>query len=137
MAPSGFSLKGRIHGPTGTMPPGDFVNTTTVNEWDILQLFGSLTMNNVGGSGLRTDLHFGRMTLDFGMRRYVARNDFRNTTNAFDGVHWQIGEGKTWRFRAFLVEPVIRDDGATGRADRKECVLGDLRGEPALFPGST
>ena len=89
--------------------PGDFVNTTTVNEWDILQLFGSLTMNNVAGSGLRTDLHFGRMTLDFGMRRYVARNDFRNTTNAFDGVHWQISEGKTWRFRAFLVEPVIRD----------------------------
>ncbi len=89
--------------------PGDFVNTTTVNEWDILQLFGSMTLDNVAGSGLRTDLHFGRMTLDFGMRRYVARNDFRNTTNAFDGVHWQISEGKTWRFRAFLVEPVIRD----------------------------
>jgi hypothetical protein len=48
------------------------------------------------------------MTLDFGMRRYVARNDFRNTTNAFDGVHWQISEGQTWRFRAFLVEPVNR-----------------------------
>ncbi len=88
--------------------PGDFVNNTTVNEWDILQLFGSLTLNNIGGSGLRTDLHFGRMTLDFGRRRYIARNDFRNTTNAFDGVHWQIGQDKTWRFRVFLVEPVIR-----------------------------
>src|SRR6185503_3799924 len=64
--------------------------------------------NNVGGSGLRTDLHVGRMTMDFGMRRYVARNDFRNTTNSFDGAHWQIGEGQTWRFRAFLVEPVVR-----------------------------
>ena len=90
--------------------PGDFRNATTVNQFDILQLLGSLTVNNVGGSGLRTDLHFGRMTMDFGMRRYVARNDFRNTTNAFDGVHWQIGEGQTWRFRAFLVEPVLRDD---------------------------
>ncbi len=89
--------------------PGDFVNNTTVNEWDILQLFGSLTLDNVVGSGLRTDLHFGRMTLDFGSRRYVARNNFRNTTNAFDGVHWQVGQGKTWRFRAFLVAPVIRD----------------------------
>ena len=49
------------------------------------------------------------MTLDFGKRRYVSRNDFTNTTKAFDGVHWQIGQGKTWRFRAFLVEPVIRD----------------------------
>lgn len=88
---------------------GDFRDTTTVNEWDILQLFGSLTVNNIGGSGLRTDLHVGRMTMDFGMRRYVARNGFRNTTNAFDGVHWQIGQNNTWRFRAFLVEPVIRD----------------------------
>jgi hypothetical protein len=88
---------------------GGFVNTTTVNEWDILQVFGSLTADNFWGSGLRMDLHFGRMTLDFGSRRYVARNDFRNTTNAFDGVHWQIGKGKLWRIRTFLVEPVIRD----------------------------
>ncbi|MGB5056811.1 MAG: alginate export family protein [Nitrospirales bacterium] len=89
---------------------GDFVNNTTVNEWDILQVFGSLTVDNVLGSGLRTDLHFGRMTLDFGSRRYIARNDFRNTTNAFDGVHWQIGKEKLWRFRTFLVEPVIRNE---------------------------
>jgi hypothetical protein len=89
---------------------GDFVNNTTVDEWDILQLFGSLTVDNVLGSGLRTDLHFGRMTLDFGSRRYVARNDYRNTTNAFDGFHWQIAKGKLWRFRTFIVEPVIRNE---------------------------
>ncbi len=73
---------------------GDFRDTTTVNEYDILQLLGSLTLNNVGGSGLRTDVHFGRMTMDFGRRRLIARNDFRNTSNAFDGVHWQIGQGQ-------------------------------------------
>ncbi len=89
---------------------GDFRNTSTVNEYDILQLLGSLTVDNVGGSGLRTDLHFGRMTMDFGRRRLIARNDFRNTSNAFDGVHWQIGQGQTWRFRAFFVEPVIRGE---------------------------
>ena len=89
---------------------GDFVNNTTVNEWDILQLFGALTVDNVLGSGLRTDLHVGRMTLDFGSRRYIARNDFRNTTNAFDGIHWQIGKADTWRFRTFITEPVIRDE---------------------------
>ena len=89
---------------------GDFRDTTTVNEYDILQLLGSLTLDNVGGSGLRTDLHFGRMTMDFGRRRLIARNDFRNTSNSFDGAHWQIGQDKTWRVRAFFVEPVIRDD---------------------------
>ncbi|MBK9307973.1 MAG: alginate export family protein [Nitrospira sp.] len=90
--------------------PGDFRDTTTINEFDILQLLGSLTMNDVLGTGLRTDVHVGRMTLDFGRRRLIARNDFRNTTNAFDGVHWQINQGRIWRFRAFIVEPVIRDD---------------------------
>ena len=89
--------------------PGDFRNITTVNEFDILQLFGSLTVHNVFGSGLRTDVHFGRMTMDFGKRRYIARNGFRNTTNAFDGLHWQIGQDNRWRFRAFFVEPVVRD----------------------------
>ena len=113
--------------------PGDFRNVTTVNQFDILQLFGALSINNVGGSGLRTDLHFGRMTMDFGRRRYVARNDFRNTTNAFDGVHWQISEGQTWRFRAFLVEPVIRFEEQPDEQSRKSVFWGAYA-ESAHFP---
>ena len=107
--PFRFLFEGQDSRALSSDEPGDFKNVNTINQFDILQLFGAVSLNNVGGSGLRTDLHFGRMTMDFGMRRYVARNDFRNTTNAFDGVHWQISEGETWRFRAFLVEPVIRD----------------------------
>ena len=107
--PFRFLFEGQDSRALSSDEPGDFRNTTTVDQFDIVQLFGSLTVNNVGGTGLRTDLHFGRMTMDFGNRRYVARNDFRNTTNAFDGVHWQIGQNNTWRIRAFLVEPVIRD----------------------------
>jgi len=91
---------------------GDFRDATTVNEFDILQLLGSLTLENIGRSRLRTDFHFGRMTMDFGRRRLIARNDFRNTSNTFDGLHWQIGQNKTWRFRAFFVEPVIRNEVA-------------------------
>jgi hypothetical protein len=108
--PFRFLFEGQDSRELSNDQPGDFRTTQTVNQFDILQLFGALSINNVGGSGLRTDLHFGRMTMDFGMRRYVARNDFRNTTNAFDGVHWQISEDQTWRFRAFLVEPVFRDE---------------------------
>jgi Alginate export len=89
---------------------GDFRDATTVNEFDVLQLIGSLTANNVFGTGLRTDFHFGRMTLDLGNRRLVARNAFRNTINSFDGFHWQLSQGNTWRIRAFATQPVVRDD---------------------------
>ncbi len=87
----------------------DFVNASIRNESDILQVIVSATANNVLGTDLRTDLHVGRLTMDFGRRRLIARNDFLNTTNAFDGVHWQLAKDKVWRIRAFLVEPVIRD----------------------------
>ena len=73
------------------------------------KLLVSATAKNVFGTGLRTDLHFGRLTIDFGRRRLIARNDFGNSTNAFDGLHWQLAKDKVWRLRAFLVEPVIRD----------------------------
>src|SRR4029077_7551850 len=108
--PFRFLFEGQDSRELSNDGPGDFRTTQTINHFDITQLFGALSIKNIGGSGLRTDLHVGRMTMDFGMRRYVARNDFRNTTNAFDGVHWQIGEDQTWRFRTFLVEPVLRDD---------------------------
>ncbi len=103
---------------------GDFRDTTTVNEYDVLQLLGSLTLDNVGGSGLRTNVHFGRMTMDFGRRRLIARNDFRNTSNAFDGVHWQIGRDKTWRLRAFFVEPVIRHEVSLDEQNNKSVFWG-------------
>ena len=103
---------------------GDFRDSTTVNEFDILQLMGGLTLNNVMGTGLRTDFHFGRMTMDIGNRRLIARNAFRNTTNSFDGFHWQVSQDKTWRLRAFLVEPVIRDFVTLDRQNDKSLFWG-------------
>ena len=45
--------------------PGDFVTTGIENEMDILQLLVSVTAKNVMGTGLRTDLHFGRLSIRF------------------------------------------------------------------------
>jgi len=90
--------------------PRDFARSE-VDKFDVLQLFVSATTRDLFGTGLRADAHIGRLTLDFGSRRLVARNRFRNTTNSFDGIHLQLGDGEAWRVRAFFARPVAREPG--------------------------
>lgn len=85
-----------------------FVNDTHVNEIDIQQLHIDLVSSNFLNSGLSTELSLGRLNLDLGRRRWVARNSFRNTTNTFDGISWLIGKGNIWQVRTFALTPVHR-----------------------------
>ncbi len=103
---SRFLFEGQDSRSLGT-DPGEFTDNRLENTTDVVQLLGSFTLHNVLGTGLRTDMHIGRMTMDFGRRRYVARNDFRNTTNSFNGVHWQVARENAWRLRAFFTLPTI------------------------------
>lgn len=86
-----------------------FVTTNSfVDETDILQLYGGLGTHNFLGTGLHAEATFGRQTLDFGSRRLIGRNQFRNTINAFDGLHMSLGNDESWQVRAFVVAPVQR-----------------------------
>ncbi|MCW1382104.1 alginate export family protein [Novosphingobium sp. KCTC 2891] len=70
-----------------------------------------------GGRGLLT---LGRFTMDLGGRRLVARNRFRNTTNAFTGAQldWTAADGK--RLVTFWTMPQVRlPDDAAGIADNR------------------
>lgn len=104
--------------------PGDFVNTGIKNEMDVLQAFIALTVKDFLITGFRTDLHLGRLTMDFGSRRLIARNAFRNTTNAFDGLHWQLAQDHQWRIRAFLVEPVLIDSSQLDEQSKRHVFWG-------------
>ena len=88
--------------------PGDFATNAVVNEHDFQQLFLSAGMDDVFDTGLRADLHVGRINMNVGRRRLIARNFFRNTTNAFDGAHLSLLREEAWRIRAFLTFPVNR-----------------------------
>jgi hypothetical protein len=89
--------------------PNDFNTNTVTNNFDVLQLFGSATFRNINDTGLRADLHVGRLTQHIGSGRLVGRNGYRNTTSSFDGAHFAIGNDKDWRVRAFLTSPVQID----------------------------
>lgn len=82
------------------------LNTGVVNAAELLQAYGELALEGpFSGSTL---LRGGRLTMDVGSRRFVARNRFRNTMNAFTGVDakWSSEEGV--ELRAFYTLPVQR-----------------------------
>ena len=82
------------------------LNTSVVNAAELLQAYGELTLKppRYGTTRLRA----GRITMDVGSRRFVARNRFRNTLNAFTGIEavWKREIG--WEARAFYTLPVQR-----------------------------
>lgn len=70
--------------------------------------------------GSKSTLTLGRYTLDLGNRRMVARQRFRNTTNAFTGAHLVLDGGKGRKLDVILALPHQRlpDDAEGIRADR-------------------
>ena len=88
----------------------DVVGTSTFNAANVQQMFVSVTLPNFWETGLRTDLHVGRINLDIGSRRLVSRSNFSNTSQAFDGIHWNLTNQGLWQFRAFFSQAVFETD---------------------------
>jgi len=87
---------------------GSTINNTHVDEADFIQSYLAWADQNVMYSGLGAEVVAGRQTLNFGSRRLVARNVFRNTINSFDGVRLRVLDYNNWQFNAFVTMPVGR-----------------------------
>ncbi len=93
-------------------------NNTIQNALEILQAYvaleGDVSNGTLRGRG-------GRITMDVGSRRFVARNRYRNTINGFTGLDfdWHEAEGgDDLNVRAFFTLPVERAPNATVAANR-------------------
>lgn len=85
------------------------LNNTMVNVANFAQMYGAWSTTNLADSDLGFEVKGGRMTLDLGSRRLVARNVYRNTTNAFTGLQFRLRDAKAgWQFQAFANQPVQR-----------------------------
>lgn len=94
------------------------VGTGIVNAFELLQGYAELSAD--GPFGGATELRIGRVTMDVGSRRLVARNRFRNTINEFTGVagRWK-GPGER-ELRAFWTLPVQRRPSNPDQTDDNE-----------------
>lgn len=87
---------------------GTLINTGIVNPADLLQAYLRWQSDDVLTPGGRSDIRIGRITMDVGSRRLVARNRYRNTINAFTGVDWRWQDNDRRSLTAFYTLPVLR-----------------------------
>ena len=83
---------------------GTPLNAGHVNALELLQGFAELHHH---GNRWR----FGRQTLDYGSRRLLARNRFRNTINSFNGLELQRELESGPKLQAFYGLPIVRLPG--------------------------
>ena len=101
------------------------LGTDDVNAAEILQAHVGFRVSDALRAGDRLDVQAGRMTVDLGSRRLLARNRFRNTLNGFTGVHgaWRGPGDGSLALRAFFLFPNDRLPSARERLDDNDVEL--------------
>jgi len=87
---------------------GTPLSGSVVNPLELLQAYVEVPLDNVLGQGSKSMIRGGRITMDMGSRRLVARNRFRNTINGFTGIDWHWQGTDKQKFRFFYTLPVQR-----------------------------
>jgi len=96
---------------------GTPLTTGEVNTFEPVQAYLQADLGSALGKGTATSLQAGRFTLNFGSRRLVASDDYRNTTNGFTGIKADVSTPGGIKATALYVLPQTRlpDDGVSLR----------------------
>lgn len=92
---------------SGSATSATRLTPTIANPFELLQAYIEVPFENFIVDGSNSILRAGRITMDLGSRRLLARNRYRNTINGFNGVDWQW-QHEDRKFRAFYTLPVRR-----------------------------
>lgn len=87
---------------------GTPLSGSVLNPLELLQAYVEVPLDNLLGQGSKGLFRGGRITMDMGSRRLVARNRFRNTINGFTGIDWHWQGADKQKFRFFYTLPVQR-----------------------------
>ncbi|PPD46127.1 MAG: hypothetical protein CTY15_01760 [Methylocystis sp.] len=103
-----------------------------INHTEMIQGFGELYFKNAfGKDDLGNDrplsVRAGRFHLELLDRRLIANNEFRNTTNNFEGFRLKIGKKENdWDIDSFLMRPVVRNPYDWDRPEWGNWVYGSV-----------
>lgn len=80
-----------------------------VNEFEPIQMYGELYFKDLLGADRPLYVRGGRMAFELLDRRLIANNEFRNTTNNFQGVRVRAGqETNDWFVDLLALQPINR-----------------------------
>jgi hypothetical protein len=119
--PHGLTVGAELEDSRAEKNSDTFLNTTIVNSMELLQAYMEYERPETFGGTLKG--RGGRITMDVGSRRFVARNRFRNTINGFTGIdlEWKDdGNRNGLVLRGFWTLPVHREPTALRQARLKD-----------------
>ena len=107
---------------------GTPLSASFVNVAEPLQMFTEFSLDGVFGAPSDAALQLGRFTLDIGGRRFVERNGFRNTINAYDGAHFRWAGANGAKANVFYVSPLRKEPADRAAWGDNEAVLDETQG---------
>ena len=103
-----------------------------INQTELIQGYGELYFKDAlgkdaKGQGRPISIRAGRMAFEIGSRRLIARNEFRNTTNNFEGFRLKLGQRENdFDIDSFAMRPVIRYPYVWDQPDWQNWVYGSF-----------
>jgi hypothetical protein len=101
-----LSFLGEILDARAGLNDEDSMLAGVVNTLEPIQTHVTWRIGDVGGDNDESSLRIGRMTMDLGKRRLLARSNFSNAVASFTGADWQWQSTRGTRARAFYVVPM-------------------------------
>ncbi|MGZ8153081.1 MAG: alginate export family protein [Methylovulum sp.] len=96
-----------------------------VNEFELIQAYGELYFDDLLGHNRPLSIRFGRQALELLDRRLIGNNQFRNTTNNFEGYRVRFGKKQNdWDLDTFALQPVERSKYEFDQPDEDTWIYG-------------
>jgi hypothetical protein len=98
-----------------------------INEFELIQGYAELYFDNALGHNRPLSIRAGRQALELLDRRLIGNNQFRNTTNNFEGYRVQFGKKQNnWHLDTFALQPVERRKYDFDRPDEDTWIYGGV-----------